>query len=61
MRTQVTGPSELDTAAEPSGPQGMPIAGRVSSPVGFVVVGLVVVFGAALFGTVVSALGVVVG
>jgi hypothetical protein len=32
--TQFTGPPELDTADEPSGPHGMPIAGRVSNPFG---------------------------
>ena len=36
MPTQVTGPPELDTATEPSGPQGIPTAGRVSRPVGVV-------------------------
>jgi ribosomal protein L35AE/L33A len=49
--TQVTGPPELETAAEPSAPQGMPIAGRVSrtfGPNGVVVVG----FAAVVCGTV---------
>ena len=32
----MTGPPELDTATEPSGPQGIPTAGRVSRPVGVV-------------------------
>jgi hypothetical protein len=32
--THVTGPPELETAAEPSAPQGMPTAGRVSKPFG---------------------------
>jgi hypothetical protein len=30
--TQFTGPPEFETAEEPSGPHGMPIAGRVSKP-----------------------------
>ncbi len=38
MLTHVTGPPELEMAAEPSAPQGIPIAGRVSRPVGRVVV-----------------------
>lgn len=41
MPTQVTGPPEFETVAEPSAPQGMPIAGRVSrtfGPNGVVVV-----------------------
>jgi hypothetical protein len=40
---QVTGPPELETAAEPSAPQGMPTAGRVSrtfGPDGVVVAGV---------------------
>jgi hypothetical protein len=35
--TQFTGPPEFDTAEEPSGPHGMPTAGRVSKPFGDVV------------------------
>jgi hypothetical protein len=38
--TQVTGPPELDTATEPSAPQGIPTAGRVSTLVVDVVVGV---------------------
>ena len=34
MLTQFTGPPEFETAEEPSGPHGMPIAGRVSKPPG---------------------------
>lgn len=37
MLTQFTGPPEFETAEEPSGPHGMPIAGRVSKPAGDVV------------------------
>ena len=60
MLTHVTGPPELDTAAEPSAPQGMPIAGRVSRPVGGVVVaGLG--FCTVIAGAVVCAFAVVVG
>ena len=32
--TQFTGPPEFETAEEPSGPHGMPTAGRVSKPAG---------------------------
>jgi hypothetical protein len=32
--TQFTGPPEFETAEEPSGPHGMPTAGRVSKPPG---------------------------
>jgi hypothetical protein len=32
--TQFTGPPEFETAEEPSGPHGMPTAGRVSKPFG---------------------------
>jgi hypothetical protein len=41
--TQLTGPPPFETAAAPfwSGPQGMPSAGRVSSPLGVVVAGVV--------------------
>ena len=65
MLTQFTGPPEFETAEEPSGPQGMPTAGRVSKPLdGFAdVVGVVdvggVVCGTVVCGTVVCA-GVVV-
>ena len=34
MLTQFTGPPEFETAEEPSGPHGMPTAGRVSKPFG---------------------------
>ena len=34
MLTQLTGPPEFETAEEPSGPHGMPTAGRVSKPFG---------------------------
>jgi hypothetical protein len=34
---QFTGPPEFETAEEPSGPHGMPTAGRVSKPFGDVV------------------------
>ena len=34
MLTQSTGPPEFETAEEPSGPHGMPTAGRVSKPFG---------------------------
>ena len=37
MLTQFTGPPEFETAEEPSGPHGMPTAGRVSKPFGDVV------------------------
>lgn len=38
MSTHATGPPVFDVAVEPGAPQGIPIAGRVSSPVGGVVV-----------------------
>ncbi|HXS85567.1 MAG TPA: hypothetical protein VN741_07990, partial [Mycobacterium sp.] len=60
MPTHVTGPPELEMAAEPSGPQGIPIAGRVSRPVGRVVVAGFG-FATVVWGAVVSALAVVVG
>ena len=63
MLTQFTGPPEFETAEEPSGPHGMPIAGRVSKPPGgfgdVVDVGGVVECGTVVCGTVVCA-GVVV-
>ena len=34
MSTHATGPPVFDVAVEPGAPQGIPIAGRVSSPVG---------------------------
>ena len=51
MLTQFTGPPEFETAEEPSGPHGMPTAGRVSKPPGGV--GDVVVVGGVECGTVV--------
>jgi hypothetical protein len=52
--TQFTGPPEFETAEEPSGPHGMPTAGRVSKPPGsFVDVVDVVDVGGVEFGTVV--------
>ena len=57
---QVTGTPELDTAAEPSGPQGMPMAGRVSSTFGPVDVG-VVDFGGFVAAVCGAALDVAVG
>jgi len=63
--TQFTGPPEFETAEEPSGPHGMPTAGRVSKPLGGFadVVGVVdvggVECGTVVCGTVVCA-GVVV-
>jgi hypothetical protein len=61
--TQFTGPPEFETAEEPSGPHGMPTAGRVSKPSGGF--GDVVVVGEAerdtvVCGTVVCAGAVVV-
>ena len=38
MSTHATGPPEFDVAVEPTAPQGIPIAGRVSRPVEVVVV-----------------------
>ena len=58
MLTQFTGPPEFDTAEEPSGPHGMPTAGRVSKPFGGF--GDVVVAGEGECGTVVCAGAVVV-
>jgi hypothetical protein len=43
--TQVTGLPELETAAEPSAPQGMPTAGRVSRTFGPDVVVVVAALG----------------
>jgi hypothetical protein len=61
--TQFTGPPEFETADEPSGPHGMPTAGRVSKPPGgfgdVVVVGEVEC-GTVVCGTVVCAGAVVV-
>jgi hypothetical protein len=61
--TQFTGPPEFDTAEEPSGPHGMPTAGRVSKPFGgfadVVDIGGVVC-GTVVCGTVVCAGAVVV-
>jgi len=52
--TQFTGPPEFETAEEPSGPHGMPTAGRVSKPPGsFVDVDDVVDVGGVECGTVV--------
>jgi hypothetical protein len=62
--TQFTGPPEFETADEPSGPHGMPTAGRVSKPPGgfgdVVDVGGVVECGTVVCGTVVCAGAVVV-
>ena len=59
MLTQFTGPPEFETAEEPSGPHGMPTAGRVSKPFGDVVDVGGVECGTVVCGTVVCA-GVVV-
>ena len=64
MLTQFTGPPEFETAEEPSGPHGMPTAGRVSKPTGgfgdVVDVGGVVECGTVVCGSVVCAGAVVV-
>ena len=61
MLTQFTGPPEFETAEEPSGPHGMPIAGRGSKPPdGVGDVGDVVDVGDVECGTVVWAGAVVV-
>jgi len=57
--TQFTGPPEFETAEEPSGPHGMPTAGRVSKPFGGF--GAVVDAGGVECGTVVCGIVVCAG